>query len=131
MKHLLSFLAGIIIGVLITFAIPYFTNDNEYYRDSVVLFDEIGDCVSTNNFKVLQVLNGGALALELIDTGIDKLDIPSGLVVFFKDEEGTSYYDGKVIKMPKGMCAKQIGIYRYFTEEKTEKVVPVVQITKR
>lgn len=131
MKHLLSFLAGIITGVLIAFAIPHFTKDDEPYKNSIILFKEIGDCVSTNNFKVLQVLNGGALALELIDTGIDKLDIPSGLVVFFKDEEGTSYYDGKVIKMSKGLCAKQIGIYRYLTEENTEKVVPIVQITKR
>ena len=131
MKHLLSFLAGIIIGVLIAIAIPYFTNDDEYYKNSITMFEDIGDCVSSNNFKVLQVLDGGALALELIDTGIDKLDIPSGLVVFFKDEKGSLYYDGKVIKMPKGTCAKQIGIYRYLTEENTEKVVPVVQITKR
>ena len=134
MKHLLSFVAGLVVGALITYAIPYFINETEEevgYRNSITLFEEVGECISTNNFKIFNVSDGGALALELVNTGIEQLDIPTGLVVFFRDETGTSYFDGKVIKMPKGKCAKQIGLYRYLTVDETEKVVPIVQITKR
>lgn len=132
MKKFLIFIAGGIVGAAIALAIPYLNNKgNKYYQNSITLFKECGGCVSTNSFKILQVTNGGALALELIDAGIEKLDIPSGLVVFFKDETGVAYYDGQVIKMPKGACAKQIGVYRYLTTEETEKTVPIVVIMKK
>ena len=142
MKKFLIFIAGGIVGALIAFAVPYFMGeeDDDYYQ-SLVLFEEIGECVSTSNFKILQVTQGGALALELIDPNFkdlgipsnlaDLLNLPSGLVVFFKDETGAAYYDGQVVKMPKGMCAKQIGVYRYLTAEETEKTVPVVEIMKK
>ena len=132
MKKILIFIAGGIVGALIALAIPYLKNEKlNYYQNSITLFKEAGECVSTNNFKILQVTDGGALALELIDTGIEKLDVPSGLVVFFKDDTGISYYDGQLIKMTKGMCAKQIGVYRYLTAEETEKTVPIVKIMKK
>ena len=132
MKRILIFIAGGIVGALIALAIPYLRNEKlNYYQNSITLFKEAGECVSTNNFKILQVTDGGALALELIDTGIEKLDVPSGLVVFFKDDTGISYYDGQLIKMTKGMCAKQIGVYRYLTAEETEKTVPIVKIMKK
>jgi hypothetical protein len=143
MKKFIIFIAGGIVGALIAFAVPYFISeeDDNYYQDSLVLFKEIGECVSTSNFKILQVTQGGALALELIDPNFkdlglpsnltDLLNLPSGLVVFFKDETGTAYYDGQVVKMPKGMCAKQIGVYKYLTAEETEKTVPVVEIMKK
>lgn len=132
MKKILIFIAGGIVGALIALAIPYLRNEKlNYYQNSITLFKEAGECVSTNNFKILQVTDGGALALELIDTGIEKLDVPSGLVVFFKDDTGISYYDGQLIKMTKGMCAKQIGVYRYLTAEETEKTVPIVKIMKK
>lgn len=132
MKKIQIFIAGGIVGALIALAIPYLRNEKlNYYQNSITLFKEAGECVSTNNFKILQVTDGGALALELIDTGIEKLDVPSGLVVFFKDDTGISYYDGQLIKMTKGMCAKQIGVYRYLTAEETEKTVPIVKIMKK
>lgn len=132
MKKILIFIAGGIVGALIALAIPYLRNEKlNYYQNSITLFKEAGECVSTNNFKILQVTDGGALALELIDTGIEKLDVPSGLVVFFKDDTGISYYDGQLIKTTKGMCAKQIGVYRYLTAEETEKTVPIVKIMKK
>lgn len=132
MKKILIFIAGGIVGALIALAIPYLRNEKlNYYQNSITLFKEAGECVSTNNFKILQVTDRGALALELIDTGIEKLDVPSGLVVFFKDDTGISYYDGQLIKMTKGMCAKQIGVYRYLTAEETEKTVPIVKIMKK
>lgn len=64
MKKFLIFIAGGIVGALIAFAVPYFMGeeDDDYYQ-SLVLFEEIGECVSTSNFKILQVTQGGALAL--------------------------------------------------------------------
>lgn len=123
MKKILIFIAGGIVGALIALAIPYLRNEKlDYYQNSITLFKQVGECVSTSNFKILQVTDEGALALEVIDTGIEKLDVPSGLVVFFKDDTGISYYDGQLIKMTKGMCAKQIGVYRYLTAEESELV---------
>ena len=57
MKKFLIFIAGGIVGALIAFAVPYFISeeDDNYYQDSLVLFKEIGECVSTSNFKILQV----------------------------------------------------------------------------
>ena len=142
MKKFLIFITGGIVGAVVALAIPYLTSEEtDYYTNSITLLKEAGECVSTNNFKILQVTDGGALALELIDPNFEELDLPtaltdllnlpSGLVVFFKDDTGAAYYDGQVIKMPKGMCAKQIGVYRYITTEEIEKTVPIVAIMKK
>ena len=72
------------------------------------MFEQQGDIKSTNSFRVIQVVDGGALAMEQMD---DLFGLPSGLVVLFADEAGNSYYDSQSITIPKGKCARQVGIY--------------------
>lgn len=68
---------------------------------------------------VIQVVeNGHALALT------DDITI-----VLCLAKKGRSYYDGQIIEIPKGKCAKQIGIYKYTSQFfDIEKTVPVVDI---
>lgn len=125
MKNFLIFLAGMITGAALLFGVAYFYNNSSSDND-ITMFEHEGDVISTNSFKVIQVVNGGALAIEHID-----FLIPTGLVVLFIDEEGYSYYDSQNITIPKGKCARQIGIYRYVTNESVEKTVPVVAIRNK
>ena len=92
------------------------------------MFEQEGDIISTNSFRVIQVVDGGALAMEQMD---DLYGLPSGLVVLFADEAGNSYYDSQSITIPKGKCARQVGIYKYINGESMEKTVPVVVIRKK
>lgn len=127
MKNFLIFLAGLVTGAGLLFGIAYFYNNSSSY-DGITMFEEEGDCISTNSFSVIQVVEGGALAIEHMD---DMLGIPSGLVVLFIDEGGKSYYDSQDIKIPKGKCARQVGIYKYVSKEEVEKTVPVVAIRNK
>lgn len=91
----------------------------------LTFFEEAGECISENSFEVFQVLDSGdALAREC--KGI--LNTATGMVVLFVTQDGKSYYDDQIIKVPSGKCVKQIGIYKYLTESGFEKTVPVVDI---
>lgn len=123
MKNFLIFLAGMITGAALLFGVAYLNNDDSSSpNNGITMFEQEGDAISTGSFVVIQVVDGGALAME-VDYGI-----PTGLVVLFVDEEGKSYYDSQSIKIPKGKCARQIGLYKYISKESVEKTVPVVAI---
>lgn len=125
MKKLGIFIAGVVCGALLIILLSIaFTKCSSNRTTGVTLFEEEGECVSENSFEVFQVLDSGdALANE-----VDKLSIPTGLVVLFLNKEGVSYYDDQVIKVQTGKCVKQIGIYKYPTKSGFEKTVPVVDI---
>lgn len=77
---------------------------------------------------VFQVLDSGeALANEVKQGYL----IPTGLTVLFLNEDGLSYYDDQVIKIPSGKCAKQIGIFKYSAKSGMEKTVPIVGIRNK
>lgn len=96
--------------------------------NGITLFEKEGECISENSFKVFQVLNSGeALANEVKQGYL----IPTGLTVLFLNEDGQSYYDDQVIKIPLGKCAKQIGIFKYSAKSGMEKTVPIVGIRNK
>ena len=65
MKKLLIFIAGMVSGILLLFLISLFVA-NQSSNDGLRLFEEEGECVSTNSFQVIQVLDSGsALAREI------------------------------------------------------------------
>ena len=121
MKSFLIFLAGLITGagLIIGFALLYNASN-----DGLTMFEQPGECVSTDTFSVIQVLDGGALAMEYT------FAIPTGLVVFILDKGSSSYYDDQLIEIPKGQCARQVGIYKYTSKDGDAKTVPVVEIGK-
>ena len=41
------------------------------------------------------------------------------------------YYDDQVIEVPKGMCMRQVGIYKYQTRMKIDKTVPIVKLMSK
>lgn len=128
MKKFGIFGAGMICGALmiILLGIGLSRCSSETYN-SITLFEEEGDCIGGDSFKVFQVLDSGdALANE-----IGEYSIPTGLVVLFMKKDGASYYDDQVIKLPSEKCVRQIGVYKYPTKSGIEKTVPVVDIFEK
>ncbi len=119
MKNFLIFIAGVITGVVLLIMVGLLFMDKSN-GDNITLLSEPGECISSNSFEIIQVLdNGNALARE------DE----TFLIVLFLAEKGISYYDDQIIEIPDGKCAKQIGIFRYTTRlDQLEKTVPVVKI---
>lgn len=126
MKKVLIFIAGIVTGAILMLVIAALIG-NSSNGESSTFFEKEGDCISENNFEVFQVLDSGdALANE-----IDELSISTGLMVLFLCDEGKSYYDDQVIKVPEGKCAKQIGTFKYSTKAGFDKTVPIVSILNK
>lgn len=128
MKNFLIFLAGMITGAALLFGVAYLYNNSSTPDNGITMFEQEGDVISTSTFKVIQVVDGGALAMEQMD---DMFGLPTGLVVLFVDESENSYYDSQSITIPKGKCARQVGIYKYISKESVEKTVPAVAIRKK
>lgn len=93
----------------------------------IELFDKPGDCVSRKNFEVQKVLDSGdAIAREIREV-ISGIAITSDLEVLILAREDSHYYEKKVIRTPKGKCARQIGICKqYDPYREKNKVIPVV-----
>ncbi len=121
MKNVLVFISGMISGAVLLLIVALFivnSNDNRGYT----MFEDVGECISSNNFRIIQVLDSGkALAEEITDDY-------SGILVLFYSDGSQSYYDDQIIKIPSGKCARQIGTYKYTTNIGMNKTVPIVDI---
>lgn len=130
MKKVLIFIAGVVTGAILMLVIAALignSSNGESSNNGMTFFEKEGDCISENNFEVFQVLDSGdALANE-----IDELSISTGLMVLFLCDEGKSYYDDQVIKVPEGKCAKQIRTFKYSTKAGFDKTVPIVSILNK
>ena len=125
MKKMFIFIGGMITGAILMVIISVFLVSNSSSYNGMIMFEKEGKCISENSFEVFQVLDtGDALANEL-EQGYSTL-VSTGLTVLFLCEEGQSYYDGQVIKIPSGKCAKQVGVYKYTSYAGMEKTVPIV-----
>lgn len=126
-KFILTYVGGIITGVLLMFAFAMVVNStqqgqaNSIARD-VVMFDKPHQVIRANNLKVMQVLpDGSALAT------VDIMEDNGGLVVMFLAKDGTSYFDDQKINVPSGKNLRQVGTYTYESNSGM-KTVPVVEI---
>ncbi len=128
MKKLLIFIGGVVTGIILTIVVSVLIAGINL--TDITLFEEDGECISENSFKVIQVLDSGeALANELEQRSYGTM--PTGLTVLFLNEDGESYYDNQIIEIPSGQCAKQIGTFKYPTRLGVEKTVPVVSIRNK
>ena len=127
MKKLLIFIAGMVSGILLLFLISLFVA-NQSSNDGLRLFEEEGECVSTNSFQVIQVLDSGSALAREKDYFTSTA---TGITVLFLNEGNSSYYDEQIIKVPRGKCVKQIGVFKYNTRMDIEKTVPVVAIREK
>lgn len=131
-KFILTFVAGIITGVILVYAFSFCAVmyiKNEVSSDNAVqMFDVPQQEVKADEFKVFQVLQDGS-ALASYEGIIRKEDyVDYGIVVLFPASDEVSYYDDQKIVLPQGKCFKQIGTYRYTAKDGTEKTVPAIDI---
>ena len=82
---------------------------------------------SESRDKVIQVVDGGALAIEIFD----EIWMPTELAVLLLDESGNGFYDNQIITVPKDQCLRQLGLYRYINKDDKPKTVPVVAIRNK
>ena len=81
--------------------------------------------VSKGPFEILQVLdNHNALAYQIYSLGRTS----TGVLVLLSDKKVQDFYDGQIIKIPRGKRAKQIRTFTYITKQGISKTVPVVEI---
>ena len=132
MKKGVCFLLGAIVGAVLTlFVVLVIADKSGVKGHGMILFDEPGECLSTNRFEVAQVIeNDCALAYELIyDTDFGYMT--SSLQVLVVNDNGECYSNDQVIKVPKGMGMIQVGVYRYKTKADVWKVIPIVKLMEQ
>jgi hypothetical protein len=124
MKKSLVFILGMISGVafsVLVLTLLVFVQNSSVPHD-FNMFEQPGEClVSKSSLKVFQVLSEDS-ALTTI-----KGDYSSAVYLLVNDD-GKSYYDDQIIKLPAKKCFRQIGTYRYQTKDDRWKTVPAVQI---
>ena len=96
--------------------------------DNIKLFATPTDCVSSNDFRINEVIDENYAIAEEVEyysgseTYYTKYD---GIKVVIKSEEKNKYFDEQIIKMPAGKCMRQIGVYSKYSD-----TYPVVKITE-
>ena len=125
------FLAGMGTGMVLLFVILMVIA--KVNNSGVTTFQEPGEVIEGDAFEVFQVLpSGDALAYvqESYSFEFDKIERYKNtyVIVLLPCNEGKTYYDDQFIKIPKGKCARQIGVYKYTNNMNSEKTVPVVGI---
>lgn len=126
-KFILTYVAGIVTGIVLIFAVGLFMAKSVATSTSnkdVVMFEKPRGVVPGKVFKVMQVLPDGSALATVDDIGSGNL----GTIVLFVGDESTSYYDNQKINVPEGKVVKQVGTYSYMARNEMYKTVPVVEI---
>lgn len=125
-KFILTYVAGIVTGVVLTFMVGFLVTKLQARSssDEIVMFDKPRGVVPGDIFEVIQVMpDGSALA-----TGCSILSDNYGTIVLFIGDESTSYYDNQKIYVSDGKVLKQVGKYSYMARNEMYKTVPIVKI---
>lgn len=105
----------------------YEAEEASYFR----MFDKPGDCVDGSYFQVEKVLDEHyAIAREQEYYAAADKYLNKDLYVLFYSEEENKFYDDLIIKIPKGKCARQIGLYDWKEDIFSSKTIPIVRIMK-
>ncbi len=146
MKKWMFFLIGVLTGLVMAFLVYvlFFSNKKEKevvdktevteekeddettfrLQEGVTLFDEIGNVVNEQSFKVLQVVANDAALVH----GKNEYGYYSGMLYLITNTDNKYYYDEEIINVPQGKVVRQIGIYKYFAKSWTTKTVPIIII---
>ena len=141
MKSGTSFFLGFVLGAAVCFGVLYLISKRQSPADkineNITMFKEPGGVLEYKSdswrsgsktypyteFRVFEVLpNGCALA-----KGKEDVDLYMGITVLFLPLRNGSYYDEQIIKVPKGQCARQAGVFKYENNMGMSKTVPVVR----
>lgn len=94
------------------------------------IFDAHRDCVSSRNFKVEKIIDSRYVIAEELDPDLEEYGFTTDLTVVFIDEND-EYYTDQVIKIPRGKCARQIGVYKSTHFMYKDKTLPIVKIMNK
>ena len=128
MNKALVFVLGMVAGAVLTVLVLMGIGASQSVPVGQTYFEEEGDVISRNSFKVIQVLDSGDALASEYESEIGGMEMPTGLIVLFTNSGGQSYYDDQVIELPEGACVRQIGTYKYHARNETDKTVPIVRI---
>ncbi|MDY5666433.1 MAG: hypothetical protein SPF85_04055 [Alloprevotella sp.] len=126
-KFILTYVAGIVTGIVLLFVVGFFMAKSQATsasNDDVVMFEKPRGIVPCKVFEVMQVLPDGSALATVDDFESGNL----GTIVLFVGNKNTSYYDNQKINVPKGKVVKQVGTYSYVARNDIYKTVPVVEI---
>lgn len=125
MNRFLLFICGLVVGVLGTILFLYLISSSITSKNGLIgltIFPEKGECIETKtDIKIFQVLEPN---IALAETG----EYSNRIMLLLVNDDGKSFYDDQMVKVPKGKCAKQIGTYKYTTKVGFDKTVPAVVI---
>ena len=132
-KNILIFVAGIITGVVLTFAVAYAISNGNTPEETYTTEQEIKyleneinyEGKKSTTFQVFQVLDNCALAKEFSQQ-IGKHTLYTGKTVLLKGDN-TAFYSDQEIKVKNPI---QVGIYSYKNQGGIQMTVPVIDITK-
>ena len=147
-KNILIFVGGFICGIIALLIFQFALDSrNKDALAGLELLEQKGECITTDNAKVIQVVSlNAALAVQLnkkIKLDIDKdlgflsgvidmadmaISAAEGKVMLVLGDENQAFYDGEEIKLPKGKCFRKAGIYQYKTKNNDWKTIPAVKI---
>ena len=142
MKKGLVFVLGMVVGALLTIIVFYRLGSGSSeggnggsapYGDSgISLFSEPGEVMALKSFKLFQVLPNGTALAQSSEKASVRYDFEYGdPIVLFLPEDGVTYYDDLVIKVPSGKSVRQVGTYRYETKNEFVKTVPIVKVSDK
>ena len=134
MKKFLIFISGFVAGILATiFTIYVIAIANKPNDDGLIgltIFEEKGECITTNEIEIFQVLEPNVALAKTIKYGEYGIrEYSDEIVILIIDYDGKTFYDEQKIKIPKDKCARQIGTYQYTTKlDNFGKTVPAISI---
>lgn len=129
MKKWLFFCGGVLVGVVLTFLFAVIFTLGHSNNKGVTWFDQPGEVVNENSFKVFQVLDNHAALVNAKSS--EGRDWYFGAVYLLTNDDNKYYYDDEIVEVPYGKVARQVGIYQYQTKSEREKTVPIIKIMKR
>ena len=127
MKKLLYFLAGVATTFIVLLCIGTLSNqDSSPYQ----FFEQPGECINDYKIEVFQALEPGYALAWPKKHGYFADETDYTTVLIYSPEE-KPFYDHQVVSIPKGYCARQIGIYKYQSKNRDFNTVPIVQIMEK
>ena len=145
-KNILIFVGGFICGIIALLIFQFaLENRDEDALDGLELLEQKGECITTDNAKVIQVISlNAALAVQLnkkikldkdlgflsgvIDMADMAMSAMEGKLMLVLGDENQAFYDNEEIKLPKDKCFRKVGIYQYETKDNDWKTIPAVKI---
>ena len=123
-KHILSVLAGAVIGAAITLVVVFVYGVGlPKQQDDIVWLEQAGKCLTKENLRVFGIIAPNkALVGEEKDYMLDKQ------IMLLVTTHNANFYEDQVIRMPAGKCAKHAGNFNFRTREDGVRIVPVVVI---